>query len=349
MNGPPELPAAKKTSRALPHQAAVAGLLAPLLAILVAAAAAANRGPDTPAALKLILGGVGTVLILLGLICSIIALSGIPAHGRRGLLGRGLTGAILNGLFVLTFIVGLVAGLNRSIKSREASRQVDAAVSNYHADLKRSFNPETGLTNIDHQVLDRLQGQFAEAAKNLTGEDALVMQTMSAYFKHTQSGLKKYEAAVARLREAEVLNPERLTEQAQIEPRREIVRAFLEANQQLTDSITDTNRTFATELAKAKVSPAKVEAFMQDFRAKTAPRDALTLQIRNCDRRIGEAMIGILDLFDNHWGKWRYSPALNQVLLPDDSLRRTYNRLHKELDTAGKDQVRLQSDLVNLK
>lgn len=350
MNPPPLPPPVPAARRAFAHWAALGSLIAPLVVVLVAVVTAVvNRGPASDRTIGYVLGCVGTPLILVGLALGICGLGGIPRHGRRGLFGTSLVGLGLNGGLVLFMATALfMAFVKRSEERRQAMADLRATSEEMRTRAQQSYDPEEGITNFDSGRLDRLGGEIKNASQKLSGDDARVMEVMGKHVTRMQNGLKKYQAALTAFREAEVLRPSNLKEQSQIEPRREIVRTFLAANAGLKQLIAEAEKTLRADLIRAKVAPAKTEATMRGFNSKAAPRNALTLKIRDCDRRMGDAVLGALDLFDTHWGKWRFEPAANRIDFAQALANDAYNGFLDEINAASREQIELQGKLVNL-
>lgn len=346
---PPPIPK-PGNQKSLPQQAALASLLAPLLAILVTTASrAATQGSQTPPrAVLLITGGVCALLILTGFVLAIVALCTIPRHGRKGILGRGIAGLIVNSLMVLLGAFAFAGGMQRGMKSRQTTRELENTVQDMQTSLRQSYDPEQGITNLGAGVdqLDRLGNQMQDASQNLTGEEAVVMQTMANYLKQLQVVAKKYETTGEKFQAAEVLNAGTLTNKSQIEPRREIVRQLLSANAELKRAIMDSEKVIRSELAKVRIAPATIENVIKGFNSKAAPRHSLIRRIRDCDQRIGDATLGALDLFETQWRKWSYEPTANELAFESDEANEAYGEFLDQINTASEEQIKLQGQLL---
>ena len=96
------------------HQCAKASWVAPLIAIALGCFGnAAVRGGTDPM-VSVIMGVINILLILGGLTCGIIALCGVKRHGSSGILAPAIVGVVLNGVFVLAMIAGVMALTARS-------------------------------------------------------------------------------------------------------------------------------------------------------------------------------------------------------------------------------------------
>lgn len=353
MNPPPTLPfpppAPKPAGKTFAHQAAMASLLAPLLAILASAGAhAASQGQPASRAAELIIGLMCLMFIVTGFTMAIIGLCGIRQNGPRGILGRSVAGLVINGLLLIFFVISFMAGLANGVKSRQFTQDLQSTVQDMQANARQSYNPKTGITNVDLKSLNRIQNQFDNAAKTLSGDDALISQAMSRYVARMQDGLEKYNNAASKLRAAEVLNLETLSDKGLIAPRRALVQDFIAANDELKAVMTNSEDSIRADLTSLNVAPQEIDQAIAGFDSKFTPRRALVLQIRECDDHMGQAMTGILDLLETNWGKWNYDPTTNLVQFEDADAQSSYHQFLAALKAASQEQIKAQGELVNL-
>lgn len=64
--------------------------------------------------LAIAIGALGILLFTAGLISSVMALCAIPKHGRKGLLGMGVAGLLLNMLLLGLLLIGVIYAANTS-------------------------------------------------------------------------------------------------------------------------------------------------------------------------------------------------------------------------------------------
>lgn len=350
---PPPLPNPGK-QHSLARKIALGSIIAPLLTILVAAAFYAARQAGEPLrAVKLFCGGICVLLILTGFVLAIVALCSIPRHGRRGILGRGMTGLILNGVLVLflvgVFMSGVMKGIKQKSTGRQAVRDLQAASEDAKQRLRESYDPEQGITNMDAGNIERLASELESAAGKLSGDEALIMQAMADYLTGLQKQSEKYQVAVTEFSDAEVLNLGTLTAKSQIETRRQIVRRWLDVNSELKTAVVQSEVTIRARLVELKIPPTQIEEVIKGFNSKAAPRRALIVRIRDCDQKIGEAALGALDLLETQWGHWTYSNLSEVVTFSADQHNELYSSLIAEITAAGEEQVKLQGRLVKLR
>jgi len=59
-------------------------------------------------------------------------------------------------------------------------------------------------------------------------------------------------------------------------------------------------------------------------------------------------MLGVLDMLDERWGRWRYNKEYDQVQLDWPGALKKYNNFMEEIDSATRDQKEIREQLVNL-
>ena len=346
---PPPLPKVEN-SKSRPRQLALASLLAPGLALALSAAIrAANANAEPARATQMILGSVSLLLIGSGFVFAIVALASIPRHGSRGVLGRGIAGLILNGVFLALLLVGIILGVSRSAKIRQANKDIKAVAEDVSQSLRESYDPEKGVTNLDSAKLDRLAREYKNAAGKMSGDEAVVMKANADYLAAAQKKFKTYQVALKAFTEAEVLDLATLTEKTQIQARREIVRRFLEANTGFEVALRDAEKIIRANLVKARLEASKIEKAMQAYNSSAGPQRSVTLQIRECDRQIGESVLAVLELLESQWGQWRYHASLNEITFSESGHNKAYEDLLGVIQATGEKQVKLQGLLVNPK
>src|SRR5688572_28859250 len=107
--------------------AAKFALLAPGLYVLLAAVLFITPAFALPL-VGLAVGLLSLLVVAAGFVCSLIALCNVGRLGREGLLGRGIAGLVLNGLFLTIIGVAVVHGFRQgrgqTVKARESQRDV---------------------------------------------------------------------------------------------------------------------------------------------------------------------------------------------------------------------------------
>lgn len=348
---PPPLPEEKK-SFAVP--AAVASLITSVVAVigLAIAGAITAQGTNPPTSLRMIIGVICCLLVLAGLVFGIIALCGVRRHNRGKVLAVGLPGLAINGALMCFIVIGFAQGFEKARKraerQREATAELRKSTQELQQSLREGYDPEQGVTNFDSSKMGKLSEQLKDASKTMSGDDAIIMEAMANHVGRIQKGVKNYEPALTAFTEAQVLNAETLKEKSQIEERRKIVQVFLARNAELRQLIADSEKNIRAELTKVKMPEKKINAVMLSFNSKAAPRNALTIKIRDCDQRLGDAALGALGLFETNWGKWKRDDAAGEIRFEETSVADQFNEYIDEINSVADEQVKLQGKLVNM-
>ena len=283
-----------------------------------------------------------------GFVLGIVALCGIKQYGPEKIRGRSIAGLIINGLFLVLFVIGFITGIKNGYRTRQAMSNLQKTTMDAQDENRRAFDSKRGLTNVDLAAVGRVRDQMDTASKTLSGEDALVAQGMSGYLGRIQDVLGNFKTSMEALRGAKVLSLGNLDSVDQITERRKVVQDFLAANSAVADVVSNSEQIIQTQLEALNVSAPTINSTLRGFRASATVRNALILKIRQCDDRSGQSMLGILDILENNWGKWHYDPTSQVVNFDDTDVRQRYANFVQELKSAGEDEVSLQGRLVNL-
>jgi hypothetical protein len=215
------------------------------------------------------------------------------------------------------------------------------------SDLKKNFDPKKGITNVDFTEFDRFREGFKNASQNLSGDDAIIAKADTAYMDRIQAAAANYHAAIDKLRNTQVLQKLDSSDKQQLAVRREVVQQFLDTNSAFKQVILTSEDKMRVDLTVALVPDAKINSFMQAFHAATSYRSSISLKIRDCDDRIGGAMLEILNLLDREWGHWKADPNIDKLNFESASALNAYKENLNVINLAGKEQLRLQTLLVN--
>jgi len=332
--------------RSFAHSAAVVSVAAPFMVILLNAVGKSHSATAGPP--KLVLPLICAALILAGFTCALIALCNISRFGRRGLLGRGLAGLIINGIFVAAMTTGFLHGFAKGVQARQrAKRQITTAVDDVGKSLRKNFDPDNGITNIDFAAAEKFRRELDRAATNLDPETARVAKVSSAYVARMESAGKKLQETLAAMTAAKILDMSTVSSAKDLQDRRVIVTRYLTDTEGVKMLVTNASAFYRSELLKLGASPGRVENFIRDIELRGAEQRRLLLEIRDSDIAMAQSMLSLLQLLENSWGNWSAEGAV--VRFEDSSQLRAYNHLVEQLQSAGKSQVAAQRQLVNLR
>jgi hypothetical protein len=349
MNPPPIPPSARKKS-SFASQAATASLIAPILAIvLIGPAKAGFQDMQDAAMVNVVIDLACALLIIIGILFGILGLVRIPEYGPKGILGKGIAGLAINGILILIFAANVLVAHQKKLQARTAAlAKVKSVEAEIRVGNQKALNSKSAITNGNSEQLDRLSSALQSASTNLSGDEALVSQAMAAHFSRLHDALTNYEAAALEVRNAHILNHFSTTDKGQFAARRQIVERFLQANADLTGFITNSENHIIADLTKSHVSNSYIKKTMEHFHANAAPLNAVSLRIRACDDRVGAAMLDALNLLEADWYKWTINPKNGNLRFEDPKDLEAYNKIIRDMKTAGEDQLKFQQQLARL-
>lgn len=273
-----------------------------------------------------------------------------PEDGKKTLVRQ----ILLASLIALPFVAVMIFVVSRAIvaqrnamQSRAAWRDVQSSANQAQSDLKKNFDPKTGITNADFTESAKLQEKLKDASQKLSGDDAVFARVGAEYLERVQSAATNYQTAAATLRAAHVLGQFDSSDKGQIPARREVVQQFMTANTALKEVVMGSEASVRAELTTAKVRDSKIDAYMEGFHSSASTRNALIVKIRQCDERIGHAMLDVLDTLEAHSGKWEADPNIDKIRFQDNAALATYNSDLAIIKQAQQEQLKLQTLLVN--
>jgi hypothetical protein len=339
------------------HHAAKFSLWAPpLAAFFCMGIEHAVKGEHGRWAVLLCLGTAGLVmfLFLASFVLAIIALCGMGKHGTDGILVRAVSGLIvvtlLSSIFVINFVHGFQTAFHAATQDRKAVAAVTETSHEIEAQQRKEFNRSHAITIESSQPrIEKLKTALDEAAETGTTDTALAAKATKAYLGKVQCLMMDYAAA-----EKKILAPPTLFDLSEVDHReqlqvkRKLVEDFLAANEKLMSFVMNSEAAYRDELTKFKVPAATAEGALRGFRGKAADRNFIGVKIRETDQKIGNAMLGMLDLLDTNWGDWKYDHQKKKPVFTDADAADKYDGHLREIQLAAADQLQLQRQLVNL-
>ncbi|MCX6925166.1 MAG: hypothetical protein NT154_18430 [Verrucomicrobia bacterium] len=168
-------------------------------------------------------------------------------------------------------------------------------------------------------------------------EDSLVQQAVSSCRQRIQEAATAHAANAKLLQEAKVLDMEQVTQQGQLEAKREVVRKFLASNEAFKSSLVGEEAAFTEELTKLNLSPARIASESKAFQSGIRGKE-VTIRMRDADQRIGTALLGALDLLEELWGQWSYNKEYDKVQFNPPGALKKYNDFMETIDAASREQ-----------
>lgn len=344
---PPPLPIRFEPAEpsTFPRQAANACLAAPIIMIVLSMCMSAvlqGHRDGSGRSIALIFGAADCLLVFTGVVLGILSMV-LAKSGQRGaVIPRAVIGLVISGLLAAIAVPNFVRARNLALQRRQALEDLHATADEYRAQAVAS------LTNSHQQPVDsqQLQQSLNRAANKTSGETAALLRASQLYLGRMQAYQRNYEQASRALLAGKVLGAANLQQRAQIQDRKALVLAFLNANDGFKAFLKNGESNYRKELSSSEISAEQKEAAVAGFHKTFTVQTPLLLAIRDADDRMGEAMLGVLNLFDAQWGKWRYDTQAGLVRFEDHAAVAQYNALLAEINDAATRQSTAQKQLA---
>lgn len=327
------------------RQASKASLVAPLLIVILSyccQALLANHEYANGHILLAVVELASVVLMVVGLILGLLALILMQPGGRGPIILRASAGIVMSSLLLAIFIPNFLRAREKAIAQRKAYAEVHSP----SQDLQKGM--VVAAREGKPMDITRLQKSMEDAGKIGTGQDAAIMKASSAYLQKLQVLQQAYVAATEDLTNSHILQASDLTQREQLQARKAVVQKFLAANEAVKSFLESNAENYRQELLDQKVSPAGISKALLGFHKTADPQAPLIREVRETDSRMGRAMVGVLDLLDTDWGRWRYNNTSQRLNFNSTSSLEKYNDYLRELDSAREDQAVAQEKLVSL-
>ncbi len=288
-------------------------------AFVLSVAAGATKAAGHPV-LMFVAVGISDFIFAAGLVAGLAGLRRMKVEGPRGILGRALSGVVLNGL-LLGFMVWLTCFLIRDAQRTAAERD-------RQADLEA------------RQLMARVGG--GEALEKALLENA------NANFTFDFQGLqKKCDAAWAAVTNPPILDMGLVKTQADLRARAETARGWISACRDLSEFTGQMPEIYRRELLRHKLPPEARAAGLQKFVDALAPVNPTLLALRRAQVRQGESLLRVVQFLDQTWGRWEYRPATHDLSFKDAREAEDYNLAYKEFDEISGEARSLQGQIKN--
>jgi hypothetical protein len=313
------------------------------------------------------------VLILTGLALGILAVCYVKPHSPPRTRLWGIVSVAGNCVLLFFLALGFFQGIkNRRNAQRiiaalkEESRQqeqtlarlyeertnlirttadLSEATTNLMSNLRGSFNPRTGLTNLNSQAIQQFRERLNQAGQQLSGDIGVLARIMSINLDAKATRAQNLQASGQRVRDAHIEQGYGLATPGQIAERRKLVYDFLAANSALASAISNEENNILTMLQSSNVSPNFIEIDRQQL-SRSRPQRELMLQIRAYDQQQGEDFLGILDLLEKDWGNWHSDLTNKTVNFDNEASRLRYLQHRQGLQDASAAQISLQRRML---
>jgi hypothetical protein len=273
-----------------------------------------------------------------------------PKDDKKALLRKVFKASLIAVPAAIATFFGVIHTINsqRKAAAQAGWQEMKSSGRELHDAQKKNFDPKIGITNVDLTRLEKMQAGLKNVSQNASGDEAIVAQALSQYMNRLQIAVKSYQDAAGKLRAAHVLDRFDSSDAAQIPARREIVQQFLDANAAVRQVLTNCEDRFRADLTTAKVRDLKIQEFLDTIHSALARKNTILLNIRQCDDRMGAAMLDALNTLESERGHWKYDSTSNKIRFETAAAGEAYNNAIATIEAASEEQLKLQAQLVNL-
>jgi hypothetical protein len=334
------------------RRAANISLALPLLAIFLAEAIAitakVNSGPGGQ--LQVRAGAVFVLLLLLaGILVAIKALRAKKVDMTERPFVRPIVGILLNTGLLALLIAGFVRGFHRTFTEAVAGQSIQAAAREAKSEMQKAVQQNRPITAEQAQSsVQKIASALDAVSESSLGPNAALAHASRAYLLKVQPLAQAYSLAMQAVAQHPLLDMSDVTQREQLEAKKQLVRNFLAANDNLEAFATNRLELYRRELLKASVPAESIETALNAYEKVSPEKDELTRRIRADDRYLGESLLGMLDLLEVHLGEWKYDVGQKMVRFDDDAIFDKYIALRDQMDLAAQEQKRLQAKLMQL-
>jgi hypothetical protein len=338
---PPPLPEKGDPGSGFGIYAAWLGVMLPVAAVGLAAGFGywlRHRGAP-PQELMLtvgFLGMAGCIFVLTGLVCSVISFAGQGGNRSAGAALVGILGVILN---VGLLGSGVMGGL-RAVKARTTS-DLRAAVAQFNEGLKNEFRTNGTVAYRPERVSNVVQSLDKVVATG-SSQDARIAAALKDFLGDLNGRVSSLHEETTVVVKLKPFDPLPLKTRDDLQMRKTTIATFLKRNQELREYVENARAMLDKHLQDAGLNQSQVASVSEGFWKSFGPKQKLLLGIRDCDQKMGESIAAALELYDQHWQKWRTDEQGNFAGLDDQKATAEVFQLKGEIQKAAAEQAELQ-------
>ncbi len=284
---------------------------------IVAVTAGATKAAGHPILMFAVVG-ISTLIYAGGVAAGIAGLRRMKEEGRRGILARALSGLALNGvsLGLMLWLTGfLIHDAQRAAGERERVAELEA---------QQWTARVGGGAALEKALVDHASQNFALALRELQ---------------------KKYDSAWAALTNPPVLDMALVKSREELRARAEAVGRLIKAGRDLQEFTKNMPEIYQRELGKHKLSPAARAADLQQFVDAIAAVNPTLIALRDAEVRQAEALLRVVRLLGETWGRWEYRPATQDFHFQEAGPADDFNLAYQEFKELSGEAQSLQEQL----
>ena len=351
--GPPPIPQNQRVADpAAAYRAANWSVGLPLLCLLISMAVGASikTAPETGRIVAQI-GGLAAFLGgIAGLLLAIKALCSKPGPDGERPFVRPISGILLNGGFLALFAWGFVHAVTDTLKRRTASAGFHANARELQHDLKTAAENDRALSPGQAQAsIEKMRSGLDAVAQNVSGPNAALAKASRAYLGKLQPLTTNYAVAMNAMLHPPLTDMSGVQQREQLQPRRKLIQQFMTANDQLEAFVTNRVALYREEMRRGGMSEKETQSAIAEVtKAMPAASFEIAQRIREDDRRVGRAMLGMLNILDANFGKWKWNASRQKVEFDNPAELDRFLGLRDELLAAAQEQKKLQVKLMEM-
>jgi len=187
--------------------------------------------------------------------------------------------------------------------------------------------------------------QSEKAARLKPSGEAEAALALGNYLARLRAQIRDHEVAFQRLRQEGALTWH-IRDYAEIDRDRKIIKAFLDTNVRLTDTLQHGEGLIRAELETAKVPPSTRDLALALYAKTQAPILPMQMRLRQCDDTIGKNGLAVIELLDFNWGAWTRNEATQKLTFESTLTLGLFQDYVGKIEAAANERKAAQDELT---
>ena len=190
--------------------------------------------------------------------------------------------------------------------------------------------------------ISKLSKGMEDLASGSKSRQAKALGIVGKVMQQLPLPISRNNEAVEKLVEAGGVDPRTMQDRSHILRRQGMVNAMLKTSRELDKVYMNLEPTLRAQLKKAGFEPNEIEWMVKKWRTGAMPE--LHAKLREADRQVAEAMLGMLQFLDASFGEWHIDND-GDLVFEMESLFTQYTQLKAKLGAAGDMQTEIHADI----
>jgi hypothetical protein len=253
------------------------------------------------------------------------------------------------GVFALA-VLGQFAQFARRAQAGGELRQIAAESRRIQAEQRTTLDQKGTMDDRQSVALaERASDQLGKLAETSVGHQRDLATASKAYMDHMLAVKRRYDDAIANLGGEDFWKLASLADPEALAARRQTVRAFMQANEQLSALQDEAGTAFRRELTTRGANERDIADAMASYKKSAGPRLPWLVKIRETDAQIGQAMLDFLDFAEANRGKWHKNESDGKIVFDATDAPATYREILARVNEASTAQAEYQKQLLTPK